>query len=88
MTEKNFTVRFNEDSKKVLKSMTRRELGLINNKLEQLEVDPYKHSKKLTGKDYWRIRAGDYRIIYTIDKGILLVLVIRIGLRKDIYKRL
>lgn len=68
--------------------MTKRDLSLINKKIKQLEYDPYKYSKKLAGKDYWRIRAGDYRIIYTIDKGILLVLVIRIGLRKDIYKHI
>lgn len=88
MSEKKFTVRFNEESKKALKLMTKHELGLINRKLEQLEVDPYKQSIKLAGYDCWRIRAGDYRIIYTIDKGVLLVLVIRIGLRKDIYRRL
>lgn len=88
MTENKFTLRFTQVSKKTLLSIPKRDLGLISRKLLQLEDDPYKNSKKLEGRDYWRLRVGDYRIIYTIDKGILLVLVIRIGLRKDIYKKL
>ena len=43
--------------------------------------------KKLKGyKNAWRIRAGDYRIIYEIEDQVLRVLVIAIGHRKDIYE--
>lgn len=43
---------------------------------------------KLTGEENaWRIRVGDYRIIYEIHDGRLIVLVVRIGHRRDIYKR-
>ena len=42
--------------------------------------------KKLKGyRDYWRIRVGDYRIIYTIQDDRLIVTVIRIGNRRDVY---
>ena len=41
--------------------------------------------KKLTGRSGYRIRVGDYRIIYNIEDKILTVLVIDIGHRKDIY---
>jgi mRNA-degrading endonuclease RelE of RelBE toxin-antitoxin system len=34
----------------------------------------------------WRVRAGDYRIVYTIKNDILLVLVLRIGHRREIYR--
>ena len=45
-------------------------------------------AKKLLGGDgEWRIRTGDYRIVYEIRDGILLVLVIAIGHRRDIYRR-
>ncbi|HWC91176.1 MAG TPA: type II toxin-antitoxin system RelE/ParE family toxin [Pirellulales bacterium] len=41
---------------------------------------------KLTaGENVWRIRVGDYRVLYEIHDKRLLVLVIRIGHRKDIY---
>jgi mRNA interferase RelE/StbE len=43
--------------------------------------------KKLKGqKNAWRIRAGDYRVIYEIEDRVLRVIVIGIGHRKDIYE--
>ncbi|HPV86832.1 MAG TPA: type II toxin-antitoxin system RelE/ParE family toxin, partial [Caldisericia bacterium] len=36
----------------------------------------------------WRDRVGDYRIIYQVQKKVLLVLVVRVGDRKDIYKNI
>jgi mRNA interferase RelE/StbE len=43
---------------------------------------------KLEGYDAYRVRVGDYRIIYSIDRGRLVVLVLDVGHRKDIYRRL
>ena len=45
---------------------------------------PYGY-KKLKGRDGYRIRAGDYRIIYNIFDKILTIDVINLGHRKDIY---
>jgi len=42
--------------------------------------------KKLKGRDAFRIRVADYRIIYEIQDSILLVDVVDLGHRKDIYK--
>lgn len=44
--------------------------------------------KKMSGKEAWRIRVGDYRVIYEIHDGLLLILVIEIGHRRDIYRSL
>lgn len=45
-------------------------------------------AKKLVGGDgEWRVRTGDYRIVYEIHDGVLLVLVVAIGHRPDIYRR-
>ncbi|MEO5341331.1 MAG: type II toxin-antitoxin system RelE/ParE family toxin [Magnetococcus sp. MYC-9] len=42
--------------------------------------------KKLEGTaDTWRIRTGDYRIIYTIEDDRLVVLVVKIGHRREVY---
>lgn len=50
-------------------------------------------SKKLTGNpidtgddDFYRIRVGDYRVIYTIEEGRLLVLVVRVRHRREAYR--
>ena len=43
-------------------------------------------SKKLKGRPGWRIRQGNYRVIYEIQDDQLIVLVLDIGNRKDIYR--
>ena len=57
--------------------------------LEILAVDPRPTgAKKLVGGDgEWRVRTGDFRVIYEIDDGVLRVLVIAIGHRREIYRR-
>ncbi len=41
---------------------------------------------KLTGREAWRIRAGDYRVIYEIDDEQRLVTVLHVGHRRDVYR--
>ena len=56
--------------------------------IDSLMENPRPHgSKKLTGSDStYRIRSGDYRIIYTIFNAKLIIEVIKIGHRKDVYR--
>lgn len=59
----------------------------IEGKLLELEQDPRPLScKKLKGRDAWRIRIGDYRVIYEINDGRLIVTVIAIGHRREVYE--
>jgi mRNA interferase RelE/StbE len=45
-------------------------------------------ARKLVGGDgEWRVRTGDYRIVYEIHDQVLLVLVVAVGHRRDIYRR-
>jgi mRNA interferase RelE/StbE len=60
----------------------------IANRLNLLAENPRPPGAiKLTGEDAYRIRVGDYRIIYTIQDDKLIVLVIDVGHRGDIYRR-
>jgi mRNA interferase RelE/StbE len=43
-------------------------------------------SVKLSGMEYYRIRQGDYRIIYEIEDHRLIVVVIKVGHRRDVYR--
>lgn len=45
-----------------------------------------KGCKKLSGRDGWRIRIGDFRVIYNIIDSELIVLVIDVGHRREIYR--
>ncbi|MBI4208995.1 MAG: type II toxin-antitoxin system RelE/ParE family toxin [Deltaproteobacteria bacterium] len=59
----------------------------LSQALDDLEVNPRPPgAKKLTGKEGYRIRKGDYRILYTIDDSERLVRVYRIGHRREIYR--
>ncbi|MFQ6000619.1 MAG: type II toxin-antitoxin system RelE/ParE family toxin [Anaerolineae bacterium] len=42
--------------------------------------------QKLTGRDGWRIRVGDYRVIYEIDDVERIVTVLHVGHRRDVYR--
>ncbi|GAB3698744.1 type II toxin-antitoxin system RelE family toxin [Mariniluteicoccus flavus] len=57
--------------------------------IELLQDEPRpKGAKKLVGGvGEWRVRTGDHRIVYEIHDGVLLVLVIAVGHRRDIYRR-
>ena len=56
--------------------------------LERVRTRPETHFQRLVGSDTYKLRVGDYRIIADIDKGNLIVLVLEIGHRKNIYYRL
>jgi mRNA interferase RelE/StbE len=56
-------------------------------RLAQLEANPRPADvKKLKGRDAWRIRVGDYRVIYEIHDRELQILVITVGHRREIYR--
>lgn len=44
-------------------------------------------SRPLRGRPAWRVRVGDYRIIYTIEDDLLLIVVVTVGHRRDVYER-
>lgn len=53
-----------------------------------LADEPFPPStKKLSGREAWRIRVGVYRIIYEVHRDVLSIVVVLIGHRKDIYKK-
>jgi mRNA interferase RelE/StbE len=56
--------------------------------LELLAIDPRPPTatRLVGGAGEWRVRTGDYRIIYEIHEGTLLVLVLRLGHRRDVYE--
>ena len=60
----------------------------IHDAVDTLTANPrHQGAKKLAGtNDLWRIRVGTYRVVYQIHDARLLVLVIRIAHRKDVYR--
>ena len=56
-------------------------------RLSELEINPRPPGcKKLKNRDAWRIRVGDYRVIYEIHDKILQVIVVTVGHRREVYR--
>lgn len=56
-------------------------------KIQLLARDPRPHGcEKLSGTEKYRIRRGDYRILYEIDDSTKLVIIVKIGNRKEVYR--
>jgi mRNA interferase RelE/StbE len=60
----------------------------LKSRIDSLSSAPRPHgSEKLSGVDQlYRIRVGDYRIIYAVEDNRLLVLVVKIGHRREVYR--
>jgi mRNA interferase RelE/StbE len=61
----------------------------IGGKIDSLKKNPTPQGVKLLkgkGREAYRIRVGDYRILYQIEKDILTILVIKIGHRREVYR--
>ena len=84
-----YTVRLLRSAEKALRKLPPQARGRIERRLSELEGNPRPPGvRKLSGRDdEWRLRVGDYRVIYRIRDEILEVLVIDVGDRRDVYRR-
>ena len=75
---------------KSLDGLPKKQRSQIAEKIGRLALEPFPPtSKKLQGiEDTYRIDSGDYRILYQIHQKKLIVLVVKIGNRKDVYRNL
>ncbi len=82
-----YSVIFNPKAETQLKKLNKSIQERILNSLERIKIRPFSFDvKKLQGTSYYRLRIGDYRIILDIRQDKLIIIVIEIGHRKNIYK--
>lgn len=85
-----YEIRLSRDAASFLTKTDKGTQSRVYAVLEALKYNPYnslQDIKRLAGRNnQYRLRVGKYRIIYTVDHGILLIFVIDIGSRGDIYK--
>lgn len=85
-----YTVKMSSSAERSLDKLPDDVAVRIMDKLELLKTQPLKRgqSVKLKGaKNTYRLRVGDYRVIYVVRKKVLLVMVIRIDRREDVYRK-
>ena len=72
---------------KELRRLSRQDQRRIAHAIDQLAENPRPPgSIHLRNRDGWRIRVGTYRVIYSIEDERLLVLVVKIGHRREVYR--
>lgn len=85
-----YKVEFSNKATKSLKKIASIYQDLILTKIEEIATNPFENSnvKALKGVEKtYRLRVGDYRVIFTIKDGELVILVIDIDHRGNIYKK-
>lgn len=71
-----------------LAALEKRDRLRVVRKIDALAVDPRPPgAEKLKGEDdLWRIRVGDYRVLYVVRDKVLLVVVVQVGHRREVYR--
>ena len=85
-----YSIEWKQSARKEVKKLGKEIIPRILKVIESLADDPHpKGSKKIQGSMYtYRVRVGEYRIVYNIKQSILVIEVIKLGHRKDIYRNL
>ena len=81
-----YEVIFSEKAEDQLKKLEKNIQERIISVLERIKVRPELYAVKLIGDRGYKLRVGDYRLILDIDKNKLMILVIKLGHRRNIYK--
>jgi len=83
-----YSIEFKKKALKELKNFPKEIIKAINNKISSLIENPLPYGvMKISGaQSLFRIRAGDYRIIYHVDKNQNLITILYIRHRKDVYR--
>ena len=83
-----YSIEFTKQADKALDKMPRNTRLLVVEKIKQLARDPFgaANVKQLVGRPGYRLRVGDWRVIYDVESGRLVVRVLKIGSRAEVYE--
>ena len=82
-----YKIFFKKSVEKDFQGIPKSDLQRILSKIEQLQHNPRPEgSEKLSGQERYRIRQGNYRVVYSIQDNELTVWVVKVGHRREIYR--
>ncbi len=84
-----YKLEWKKSARKEFKKLPKEDRRKIIESIENLVIAPFEGDfrKLVNYKNAYRIRVGDYRVIYKVFKQLLVIEIIRVGHRKDIYRR-
>jgi mRNA interferase RelE/StbE len=69
-------------------SLPKRVFRAVSRKIVELESNPRpQQCKKLSGRQEYRVRVGDYRVLYVVSDATRTIEIVAVGDRKDVYRR-
>jgi mRNA interferase RelE/StbE len=78
---------FKKSVTKDLRGLPKQDVKRILQRIQSLADDPRPEGcEKLSGQERYRIRQGSYRVVYAIEDSRLIVLIVKVGLRRDVYR--
>ncbi len=83
-----YQIELDREAVKYLACLPEKQRRQIAGKIESLRQNPLPQGYKKLKENLYRIRSGDYRIVYTVLEKRILILILAIGNRKDIYRHL
>ena len=85
-----YSIEFKSSPAKALKKIPRSDRRKIRDRIDSLAENlPDPVTTKMKGDNpFHKVRVGDYRIVYEIQESLLVILVLKIGHRKDVYRRM
>ena len=85
----NYDIQIGKNVLKALKTLPSNDVRKIIAAIQALALDPYPNGyRKISGETAtYRVRQGTYRVIYEIEANRLRILILKIGHRKDVYKK-
>ena len=82
-----YSVAIKRSAAKELEDVPRKDRQKLITKIQALAINPRPEgSEKLAGQDRYRIRQGDYRVLYEVDDAVVVVTVIRVAHRREAYR--
>ncbi len=84
-----YEILFTKQADRALRKMSRNTARLIREKLDQLAQDPYARNPnvtKLQGRSGYRLRVGDWRVIYKLEDDRLVIMVLKTAPRGGAYR--
>ncbi|MCX6667868.1 MAG: type II toxin-antitoxin system RelE/ParE family toxin [Euryarchaeota archaeon] len=82
-----YEIIFDEEAIEFLEKIEKNTRKRIYNKIISTKEDPFHYFERLTGRNEFKLRVGDYRVIAYIDETTKKISVLVIGHRKNIYKK-
>lgn len=81
-----YEVCFSDISRKQLDKLENDTRTRIIKAIERIRIRPESYVRRLVGEPYYRLRVGDYRVILDIDRGRMIVMILYVGHRRNVYK--